>query len=620
MSHPTDEHGRPPLTQREIEVIKLVADGLSNQEIADALVITVHTVKVHLKHIFAKLETNKRTQAVAHAREIGLLRDETVGAVRAVQPSHTLPHSLIPLIGRDKELSVLAGYLSDANHRLITVHGPGGIGKTHLAIEAARQHVSAFRDGVFMVSLEPLDSALFLLSAIAETFGFQFSSQGKRKDQLLAYLSDKQTLLVMDGFEHLRDNTALIGDLLAASTELKVMVTSRERLNIHGEVLYSLQGVSYPREPAGKTEESDAVTLFRYCVARVLPEFEPDEKELAQIADICRFVEGLPLGILLAASWINAISIQGILTEIQQQAHILDTDALSTLFQYKGLQYVFQRSWDLLEPCQRDVFMRLAVFRGSFTRDAAQQVAAAPLRTLSALVNKAMLEWDPRHKRYHVHRLFQQYGLRQLQAAGVEADVREAHFNFFAEFAQSERDELDHDPTTRQAWDYAIADLRAALQWACGNGRTDRMIELCLTMNPYWTQHGYFQECFDWLAQALGTIPNPSSALHARALRVIGETALTLGKPTTSRNYIRQSILIWHRLENPDELCHALTTLGDNEHVAGNYAEAVKTYEQVLEIARETGNKTYLIMGLHGLGLVADARQHHQQALVQKEG
>ncbi len=615
MSYLANKDELAPLTQREVEVIELVADGLSNQEIADSLVITVHTVKVHLKHIFGKLEASKRTQAVARARELGLLDDALTDTAQTIQYSHNLPRSLIPLIGRDKELSVLAKYLTDINQRLITVHGPGGIGKTHLAIEAARQHISSFRDGVFMVSLEPLESSLFLLSAIAEAIGFQFSNQGKRKDQLLTYLNDKQMLLVMDGFEHLLDNTALIGDLLAASTELKVMVTSRERLNIHGEMLYSLQGVSYPDGQVEKLGESDAVALFRYCVERVLPGFQPDATDLAQIVDICQFVEGLPLGILLAASWVNVISIQDILTEIQQQAHVLETDALNTLFQYKGLRYVFQRSWSLLEPYQRDAFMRLAIFPASFPREAAQQVAGASPRSLRALVNKAMIEWDPLHKHYRVHRLFRQYGLIQLQEANLEEKVREAHFKFFAGFAKSGQGDLKNDPTVRQVWDYAIADLRAALQWARDTEQTDNMIELCLAMEPYWSWHGYFQEHFDWLTQPLDAIVNSSSVMHARALRNAGALAWQLGKPVASRDYTQRSIQIWYHLEDPDEICRALMTLGDNEHRSGNYSEAVKNYEQVLEIARETENKTFLAMGLHGLGLVAGAQQNYQQAM-----
>ncbi len=612
MQHSTNENEQVPLTQREIEVIELVADGLSNQEIADTMVIAVHTVKVHLKHIFTKLEVTKRTQAVARARQLGFLGDELPGTVQPAQPSYNLPRSLIPLIGRENELSILTRYLTDADQRLITIHGPGGVGKTHLAIEVAWQHLSTFRDGVFVVSLEPLDSSLFLLSAIAEALGFQFSGQGKRKDQLLAYLNNKQMLLVMDGFEHLLDNTTLIGDLLAASPELKIVVTSRERLNIHGEVLYRLQGVTYQPE---KTKTSDAVTLFCYCAERALPEFQPDTNDLAQIATICQSVEGLPLGILLAASWINAISIQDILTEIQQQAYMLETETLSTLFQYKGFGYVFQRSWDQLAPHQRDVFMRLAVFRGNFTRDAAAHVAGASPRILSILVNKAMIEWDPLHKHYRIHRLFRQFGQFQLQTTGIEDSVKEIHFNFFLAFTQTGQEQLKHDPAVQQAWEYAIADLRAALQWAYDTNHIDHMLELCLAMTHYWGRHGYFQEYFDWLTLALDAIGDPSSVLHARALRAAGEMAKHIGKPTMSRSYIQRSISLWHQFEEPDEICRALMVLGDNEHVAGHYAEATKNYEDVLEIARGTHNKTFLMMGLHGLGLVADVQQQHQQAM-----
>ncbi len=597
--------GNEPLTQREVEVIELVADGLSNREIADSMVITEHTVKAHLKHIFTKLEAGKRTQAVARARELGFLRDSPAGMAQDDQPTHNLPRSLIPLIGRDHELSALTEYLADPNQRLITVHGPGGIGKTHLAVEAARQQISSFRDGVFLVSLEPLESSLFLLPAIAEAIRIQFSDQGKRKDQLLAYLSDKQMLLVMDGFEHLLNNTTLVGELLAASPELKIIVTSRERLNIHGEALYLLKGISYPDKHSDETDESDAVTLFRYCVERILPGFQPDATDLEHIVEICRGVEGLPLGVLLAASWVNAFSIEDILNEIQQQTHLLEIESLSTLFQYKSLNYVFQRSWELLAPSQQGVFMRMAVFRGSFTRDAAQRVAGATPGMLVALVNKAILEWNPQHRCYRIHQLLRQYGSRQLRAAGVEQETRQAHFDYFRDFVRSGRSEVAGNPAVRQAWDHAIADLRAALQWALDTEQTDAMIELCLAMEPYWMHHGYFQEYFAWVVQALDTIPEPLSRLHAQALRVAGENAWRLGKPAASRDYARKSIQIWYHLEDPD----------DNEHRSGNYSEAARNYEETLVIARETENKTFLAMGLHGLGLIAADQQNFDQAL-----
>ncbi len=312
---------------------------------------------------------------------------------------------------------------------------------------------------------------------------------------------------------------------------------------------------------------------------------------------------------MLAASWVNALSIQDILIEIQQQAHVLETDALSTLFQYKGLEYVFQHSWDMLDPDLQEVFMRLTVFRGSFTRDAAQQVAAASPCSLSALVNKAMLEWDPLHKRYRIHRLFRQYGLHQLQTMGIEEEVRTDHLNFFLEYAKAGCTELNQNPTIRRAWDYAIADLRGALQWAYHTKQIDLVSELCLAMDLYWRWHGYFQEYFDWLTRILDMLAEPSRDLHAHVFQAAAEIARTIGKPALSRDYTQQSIELWRHLDNPDEICRTFITQGDNEHLAGNYREAAENYKEALEIARETQNKTLIVMGLHGLGLVADGQQ-----------
>jgi predicted ATPase/DNA-binding CsgD family transcriptional regulator len=614
MSYLIDENGRAPLTQREVEVIELVADGLTNQEIADSMVITVHTVKAHLKHIFAKLEASNRTEAVACARELGFLSDAPIDTVQTSQSSHNLPRSLIPLIGRDYELAVLSGYLNDVNKRLITLHGPGGVGKTHLAIEVAWQHLSSFRDGVFMVALAPLESSLFLLSAIAEALGFRFSNQEKLKEQLLAYLSDKQMLLVMDGFERLLDHTALIGEMLATAPELTVIVTSRERLNFHGEILYSLQGVSYSQELNDETNESDAVTLFNYCAERILPGFQPDATELVQIAEICQIVEGLPLAILLAASWANAMSIQDILAEIQQRhARFLVTAEFNTYLQYRELSYVFQGSWDLLEPYQQDAFMRLTVFPGSFTRKAAQHVTDASPRVLSALVNKAMIEWDPSHRRYRTHRLLRQYIIQYLEQSGEADTTRDAHMDYYADAMQAReidlkgRDQLGALNDIESDFD----NVRAAWYWALEQRRYDAINRMVETLFWFCLWRCHLIEGRELFRQAREKLPpQDDQAPHPVWGRILVRGARLAKEwfhPSLQPDF-ELALEIARQYDDQAEIAFCLSFLGAMAEAIEDFEVALDLLEKSLEHYRALDDRFGMARVLHRMGAAMGRR------------
>jgi predicted ATPase/DNA-binding CsgD family transcriptional regulator len=337
------------LTARELEVLRLIAAGLSNQDIAGRLVVARSTVKWHARQIYNKMGVDNRRQAVARARTAGLLSD-----TRPVR--HNLPAQITPFIGRQTELTDLARLLRDPNLRLVTIIGPGGMGKTRLALAVAEHQMPHFTHGVCFVPLAPLTDPANLVMTIAEHSGYQLQAdQREPRQQLLDFFREKRLLLVLDNFEHLLKSAPLVTDLLEAAPGVKALATSREVLGLYGETTYSLG-----RMPL-TTSDDDALRLFAESARRVLPDFALDDANLPVATLICQRVGGLPLGIELAAAWLRTLTLADIADELGQGIDILDARP-------RSLRVVFDRSWRLMTDRQRQAFVGMSVFRGGCAR------------------------------------------------------------------------------------------------------------------------------------------------------------------------------------------------------------------------------------------------------------
>jgi predicted ATPase len=273
----------------------------------------------------------------------------------------------------------------------------------------------------------------------------------------------------------------LIDEILVAAPGVKILVTSRERLNLQGESLFRLEGFNFPdwNSPEAALEYS-AVKLFAQSARYAQPEFELRVDDLHAVANICRRLEGLPLGIILAASWVEMIPVQNIEHEIASNLDFLETEARNIPERQRSIRAVFDYSWALLNDSERDSFMKVCVFRGGFSREAAQAVAGSNLRVLTALVNKSLLRRNPVSGRYTFHELLRQFAEQKLEVMGQIQAVRGAHSDYFLNFMYDHRDDLaSHKPPTagddieadmenvRTAWSYAIDMKRyAAIQRA----------------------------------------------------------------------------------------------------------------------------------------------------------
>jgi predicted ATPase/DNA-binding CsgD family transcriptional regulator len=418
------------LTKREMEVLELLANGASNQEIAAALVVEVTTVKWYNAQIYGKLQVKNRKQAIMRAQTLGILKVNTNNPFQQIL--HNLPADTLPFIGRVREINELAQQLTNEKFRLITILGAGGMGKTRLAIEVGRELIPHFSDGVYFVPLAAIISTEQIVMTIAEIIGFKFHSDKLPKQQLLDYLHNLHLLLIIDNFEHLMESGGLLNDMLHSAPQTKVLATSREKLNLAGEVVHSLSGLSLPTDVnSAASADYDAVKLFVEAAQRTAIKINTDEMAVA--ARICQLLGGMPLAILLAAAWVDTLAIAAIEAEIKAGLGILEGNLRDAPTRHQSIQAAFETSWKRLSSHERRVFMCLSVFRDGFTRDAAAVVSGANVRDLQRLVHTSFIQLLP-SGRYAIHELMRQYGAEKLKTAGELDSLQHKHAQFFAGF------------------------------------------------------------------------------------------------------------------------------------------------------------------------------------------
>jgi predicted ATPase/DNA-binding SARP family transcriptional activator len=481
---------------------------------------------------------------------------------------HSLPLQPTPFIGREQELTALADLLADPQCRLITLVGPGGSGKTRLAIQAAGNESEAFADGVVYVALAPLTAAEFIIPAVAAALQVTLDGHPAPRKQLLHYLSQKEVLLVLDNFEHLlappaphqghREDglaTDLLASILQHAPGVTMLVTSRARLNLQGEWVYDVGGLETPghevsvsnllHEMAGEEERAafeaySAVTLFLQTARRVQADFDPTADDRAAILRICQLVQGMPLALELAAAWVRVLSCSEIVHEIDASLAFLTTTLRDLPERHRSIEAVFDHSWKLLSPDEQQVFARCSVFRGGFTREAAAEVAGASLPILAALADKSMLR---RHLngRYEVHELARQYAAERLAASGHSAQVRNLHLTFFMNFAERAEPHLHRGQQVAQWHDWLEFEhdnLRAALGWSLGDGDFEPGLRMVGALWEFWMGRGHAREGEAQAERFLAKAESTTQAYtYTKALHTAGVLAFYQGhyQPALSR-------------------------------------------------------------------------------------
>lgn len=600
-----------PLSRREREILMLLSQGLSDREIAEHLVIARTTVKWYNRQIFNKLGAENRQQAVEFARSLGLL-----AATEAQSPlRHNLPASLTPFVGRSRELSELRHWLSKPNTRLITLLGPGGMGKTRLALQVAEAELKLYADGIFLVPLGGLTTSDSLISQIAEAIDLHFVPQGRStKQQLFDALRHKHLLLVLDNFEHLLENAVLVAELLSAAPEVQAIVTSREKLNVTGELIYPLAGLETPNSAtAQEILAFDAVQLFVNCAERANPHFVP--RDTQSIAQVCRLVEGMPLAIELAAAWSGTLSPAEIVSEVARSADFLQTTMSDVPERLRSVRIVFDAAWARLSDEDRQVFQRMAVFRGGCTREAAQQVTGADVTALARLVDKALLWRNAQTGRYEIHELLRQYAEQQLKAAGEFERTEKAHQHYYAQLAETWGAATLAD---RQLEGLAVLDadadnVREALIHATAEA-TPEAIEPFTDLWLYYDLRCRWDEADKlFMAASSALEPHDSIALAklltGRAFFYERLVLLELELEVSTRSYEMNLRLGAHR-----SLPLAMVVYGDALRDQGRHDEALTIYQHGLVLAHEIDSPLLIAIFKFHLGNDAFHRNRWEEA------
>jgi non-specific serine/threonine protein kinase len=649
-----------PLTERELEVLRLIAEGLSNREIAQKLVVALGTVKWYTKQIYSKLGVHSRGQAVVCAREAGLLdRQPGASAPPAILRKHNLPAQVTSFIGREREMAEVKRLL--ATTRLLTLTGPPGTGKTRLGLQVAAQVLDRFMDGVFFVDLAPISDPLLVPGAVAQVLDVREAGGQPLPETLKTHLRGKRLLLLLDNFEQIIDAAPLVGELLSASPSLSALVTSREPLHIYGEQEYPVPPLGLPdleREgPLRVLSQCEAVELFIQRARAVRPDFTITDGDAAAIGEICVRLDGLPLAIELAAARSKLLSPEMMRGRLESRLGALTGGPRDLPARLRTLRGAIDWSYGLLDEDERTLLARLAVFQGGRTVRAVEAVCGRGLGIdvmdgLESLVHKSLLQLGEGldgEPRFFFLETIHEYARERLGESGEAETVERRHAEYFVALAERAEADLFGPGQGYGAAQLRVEheNLRTALAWSLGGADAELGLRLVGALRDFWFYGGHFSEGWRWAECACESYEEAPPALRAKALNVAGLLADARGDGERAELLLREALALsreagdrinqaWalvflsgdlmgypDRYDEGITLCEAglalfresdhkpgvaraLNHLGELARLIGDYGHAQEMYEECLAIAREIGDRQREAYMLGCLGVVAD--------------
>lgn len=520
-----------------------------------------------------------------------------------------LPAIPTPLIGRQREVNELTSLLRDPQCRLLTLVGAGGIGKTRLAIETASQLQEAFADGVFLVPLASVNSTQFIAPMIADALGFAFQSASRvdLKTQLFNYLKEKRVLLLTDNLEHLLSlpGVEILSELLSDAPQIKLLVTSRESLGLQGEWVFEVHGLPVPENAqADGIIQNTSVELFLQRARRAYVEFNATPEDFPAILRICHLVDGMPLAIELAAAWVRSLTCAEIAIEIEHSLDFLSVSTRDIPTRHRSMRAVFDHSWKLIAEEEKQILARLSVFRGGFTREAAEQVAEATLAVLATVVTKSLLRRNSAG-RYDLHELIRQFTAEYFSEQSQDQSAIQARHGsyYLTYFAQA--DTRIRSTAQREALaglTIEMDNFRIAWAWAVAHnefGLIERTMRMAVM---FFDTLGWLQEGLDLLGGAIraleaayGQLPpdRESQIALGHILSTRSVFAARAGQLEQAQGMLERSIEILRPLNEPRVLVEAFSFLGNVMEFMGNHARAMELYTEGLEMAKSVGDQWF---------------------------
>ncbi|MDA0246177.1 MAG: tetratricopeptide repeat protein [Chloroflexi bacterium] len=519
---------------------------------------------------------------------------------RATQTSrHNLPPAPTPFVGRERELAELVAHLTNPACRLLTLLGTGGMGKTRLALEAARRLAATgyFLNGLRFVSLADVPHATLIPSAIAAELGLVLGGDKRPQAQVLEAVAGEEMLLVLDNLEPLLEGAEgeatadFLAQLLATAPHVTLLVTSRQRVQLQEEWLFDVDGL----------EVGTAGQLFRQTAERTQRGFAPSAEDVAAIAAICQTLEGLPLAIELAAGWLRQMSCAAIAHELQASIGLLTTTLRNVPARHRSMTAVFDHSWALLTAEQGAILAKLSCFAGGFTAEAAQVVAGAARADLAALGEQSLVRWEGTSGRYSLHELLRQYGAGRLAALGLTETIAEAHGRYFVGFLGQQGD--GEGTAERRAIRAELPNVRAAWLWAARQGREADLLAMCAILHNFYSVESGFHEGVALFQEALALLPEPVSPLLGADLRGrMARMLIHMGQIGAAKMELEGAIAAVQQVDDPVRLSTILGYVAITAFYAGEFGRAIGLAEESLGLATAADDLDGQAFALNFLG------------------
>ncbi len=516
-----------------------------------------------------------------------------------------LPFMSGAFVGRDIEIAEAAAVLTNPDCYLLTLMGPGGVGKTRMAVHLAKQVEQSYPDGVVFVALEALDSASLIPLTIADALNMRLEASDAAASQLAKYIDKRRLLLVLDNFEHLLEGATLVSELSERCPNLTLLITSRASLNLKGEWRIPLRGLTYPVQDAVNLEESqyfDAVRLFVERVKQVQPDFVLGQEDLPHVLKICHGLEGSALGLELAATWAKTLPLTDIADELGNNLDFLTSPHRDVLGRHESIRAVFNYSWNLLTTQERAALSKLSVFVGGATREAANQVAAVSLPVLAALVDKSLIRMNA--GRYTCHALINQYAQEKLtEHPEVQAQTEENHALYYLGLVRHHAGDLNtsNRKASRTFIEEDLSNVRSAWDWMVTERRTDVLIRTAFALSDLLERNR--QEGLTLFGQAVSAL----SAGGTREQAVLGYMLVGQVEQQVYQRFDYNALnrMLTHALSllKPSDVqatVRALRMRAECENIMGHFPECRALLERAVRLARQHGtqNLAHLVCDL----------------------
>ncbi len=523
------------------------------------------------------------------------------------------PSQTTSFVGREAVQRDLFTLLSDPVNRLVTIVGPGGVGKTRVAAHVAFEAAYDYADGVCFVPLVSVSDVESLPTALADALGFAFQGREQPADQLINFLRDKDILLILDNYEHLLDDLDLIIRILRQAHGTNLLISSREPLGLQAEQLLVLGGLSFSES---EPDTSEALMLFTERARKVKADFSLDEDNLECVTGICRLVQGLPLAIELAASLVRQWTCAEIRSQIQHSFDSLASSMRDLPERHRSMRATFEHSWDLLSPGEQDIFRKLAVFRGGFTAQAASQIVQARTAELAALVDKSLLRRQA-DGRYDLHPLIEQFLRDKLaQVPGEEVAARDSMSAYFARFIQEAEPKLksSQQPKILDAISQDFENILRAWQWSLENNDLDQINQSIEGLYLFFEGRSRYQEGESLFKSSFDVLSEDAGVVYWRMSVRYGALSYRLGAYDRAQGLFESALHAFQSLSERCEEAFAHYALGNLAYLRGNFEQAVQHYQRSLEVSNSEGMAYEKSQALNGLGLALYMQGDYPQA------